>query len=786
MPTLYGNVYFNSGNVNSLVTNLDNSSLIPNRSYTITLNGIDHMKGYGIKSNLSDSYSDNITGYTTPITFFTPADNVESVIDLVRKTDTTISVYVHSLSSPNYGNLTYNGTLRRYTNSGLTGETTDIATYTNLPKHVGDYSIPNLLTQPYYFASEFENTHGVVKESNRNTVQKNQIFDIRGLAYFRDNLYTYIDIIDSPSIIRPSNGVLTEDNTIRHALSADGSVLLVSFGNVLDVYKHRKKIDSYSFQDFQELFNLYARRYYYSMAIGTAIAISGDASRCVVAFPYESNILKVINLNKDLTFNHSSIFDLTVPYQYVVKIHNVCMSMDGKAILISGSLNNYREGYAHVYRYYNGEWSEPTDLSSSMIPGYSTQYSYGTDSCLSGDGKMIAIFGASKGDGLDTGYIWKSDDNFNWEFLKTVSLGKRITARIAPCSMSYDGNILVVTAPADDRWVLFMINEDYMTIRNRSIQDELPFMVPGSISGDGKTVVFASKNNDPIYPTIEVYVHTLMTGVWNGSKTFQNRKYILNNVYVEKVTTVPVDSSAGTGPGLNALVSFDGGVVMIGSIRIPSGSNINNNIITHINGKTGATINAVLDYMNTYYNTLRFPFSTDKVSTDGSVAFTDGDGGGGTIIDNSLNLGYDKEESLDLGSSAFQFRTDKGFVVEFDAIFMNHDYGGQRAINISNGMFHCEIYKGQTANHSQTMHVKNSSGSLAIAFSTSADGSWTDFKNFKYMYSHETNTARTYMNGVETGNVSGDIPFNLNTPTNVNMSSYTGIKIKNLTFRVTD
>jgi hypothetical protein len=603
-----------------------------------------------------------------------------------------------------------------------------------------------------------------------------------------------VDIIDSPSIIRPSNGVLTEDNTIRHALSADGSVLLVSFGNVLDVYKHRKKIDSYSFQAGGEsLYTRYGMRYYYSMAIGTAIAISGDASRCVVAFPYESNILKVINLNKDLTFNHSSIFDLTVPGKYDqntnvlynTKIHNVCMSMDGKTILISGSLSSYQEGYAHVYRYH-GEWSEPTDLSSSMIPGYSTQYSYGTDSCLSGDGKMIAIFGASKhGYGLDTGYIWKSDDIFNWGFLKTVSLGIQITARMAPCSMSYDGNILVVTAPADDLWVLFMINEDYRKIRNRSIKYELPFMVPGSISGDGKTVVWASKNNDPIYPKIQVDLTTLTTGAWNSSNTFFYRRFIIDNVYVDTATIVSVDSSPGTGPGLNALVSFDGGVVMIGSIRIPSGSNINNNIITHINGKTGATINAVLDYMNTYYNTLIFPFSTDKVSTDGSVAFTDGDGGGGTIIDNSLNLGYGKEESLDLGSSAFQFRTDKGFVVEFDAIFMNHDYGEQRAINISNGMFHCEIYKGQTANHSQTMHVKNSSGSLAIAFSTSADGSWTDFKNFKYMYSHETNTARTYMNGVETGNVSGDIPY-LNTPTNVIMSSYTGIKIKNLTFRVTD
>ena len=78
---------------------------------------------------------------------------------------------------------------------------------------------------------------------------------------------------------------------------------------------------------------------------------------------------------------------------------------------------------------------------------------------------------------------------------------------------------------------------------------------------------------------------------------------------------------------------------------------------------------------------------------------------------------------------------------------------------------------------------------MAIAFSTLSAGSWTDFKNFKYMYSHETNTARTYMNGVETtpetGNSSVTIQ-ELRTPTNVNMISYTGIRIKNLTFSIID
>ena len=76
---------------------------------------------------------------------------------------------------------------------------------------------------------------------------------------------------------------------------------------------------------------------------------------------------------------------------------------------------------------------------------------------------------------------------------------------------------------------------------------------------------------------------------------------------------------------------------------------------------------------------------------------------------------------------------------------------------------------------------------MAIAFSTDSRpaDSWTDFKNFKYMYSHETNTARTYMNGVETGNSSTAIQ-ELKTPADVNMISFTGIKIKNLTFRVID
>ena len=41
------------------------------------------------------------------------------------------------------------------------------------------------------------------------------------------------------------------------------------------------------------------------------------------------------------------------------------------------------------------------------------------------------------------------------------------------------------------------------------------------------------------------------------------------------------------------------------------------------------------------------------------------------------------------------------------------------------------------------------------------------------------------MNGVMTGNSSGVIPY-LRPPTNVNMISYTGIRIKNLTFSIID
>jgi hypothetical protein len=1137
MPTLYGNVYFNSGNVNSLVTNLDNSSLIPNRSYTINLNGIDHMKGYGIKSNLSDSYSDNITGYTNPITFSTPADNVESVIDLVRKTDTTISVYVHSLSSPNYGNLTYNGTLRRYTNSGLTNEPTVITTYNNLPKHVDDYSIPNLLTQPYYFASEFENTHGVVKESNGTTVQKNQIFDIRGLAYFRDNLYTsYVDIIYSPSI------QLTHfsQSSLRHALSADGSVLLVSYGKSVYVYKHRKQVYTSTFDSEEEIVSTYGLRYDYYKSLGNAVAISGDAKRYVVAYAFTNGPkLYVYDMNMDFTLKEENT--LNVPIEYNTKhIHNVCMSMDGNTILISGGI--YYGGYAHVYHYENGLWSEPISLSSSIVPYY------GTDSCLSGDGKTIAVFGGSSVS-TGVGCVWKFNHfTQNWEFIQTLSTDFVISKRISPCSMSHDGYTLLVTAPHDNKWVVFEYDEDNRrfgkTLMEFTPHDQVGsyFMTPGSISGDGKTVVFA-ENDKTEEARVRVHIFTRN----NSDDTFGLSKTIetSNNMLFDLRSPSNV---------LNVLVSFDGGVVMLGST---SNRYIGENIVTHINGKKNTNITRVpFDYMNVrsnythldynnfgepdwdttlyetntnksvahygivdalsmsangqrvivgspeenkaylydnnslvqtyigsnrfgircsmndygniiviannshlniyvydgttapdspirtiafggttddspwnmkiskygstiiasdfvssvsfkswttadnwvseptskthtrnvdtstaisaidlsydgsvmvasgfsgpskghvhlfkdlgevsvanveiagnnthyvgqsialsglgtkaivgspistlthsnsavvhfiditdntmswipktystahtvrygrsvsmdyhgYYamvsgsgsefnnyttgsaividmsgytkvkelpkidlsqkgassvrhdwngygihcklssrgdvaavsgggyaylfkadlflSTLRFPFSTDKESTDGSVKFT----GVGTIIDDSLNLVSAQNEVLDLGSNAFQFGTDKGFVVEFDAKITDTSVEAV-VLNINSDLFNVEI-SNYSSSLWQKIHVHSTDTNRAISVTSYAvySGSWNVFKHFKYMYSHVTKNARTYLNGVETGNVSAatEIQY-LPTPTNVNMISYTNkFHIKNLTFRVID
>ena len=1140
MPTLHGNVYFNSGNVNSLVSNLDNSSLIPNRSYTITLNGIDHMKDYGIKSNLSDSYGNVINGYTIPITFSTPADNVESVIDLVRKTDTTdtISVYVRSLRSLNYDSLEYTGYLRRYTNSGLTNGTTDITTYTNTDLPNIEHSIPNLLTQPYYFVSEFTNSHGVVKESDGTTVQKTQIFDIRGLAYMGRN-YVY-DKYDED--YRLNSYTPTRQMEVR--LSADGNRMITLYfdingGNHLNIGKFSKNSTT-TWSRFGEDYRIYfadslldnnvqLHRYttypvhttdnmWYTV-MSTDLAFTEFGDRFIFL---QGNHIKIHSFETNV--NITSI-------DFGRNVHCISVSADGKRLLASAThatshdnttlIGTDKGGTAKVYDL--DTYAIVADLSSMHIPTLNSEIYYGSDATLSGDGKTAVIWGTVNNSTTSHGFVWKFNDLTNiWIHIFTIEPPwSEYTRHRTPCAMSHDGNKTVVCCSIADsafiyetsnNWlgaemtkivnnnintcdisgdgetVLFAVSDGgqdnnikvyrrnsdnwvghdhpfegfynsrfsvvqscalsydasticlqqtngrlytlrynkentnvsavydyfnkkshfefldynlgepvwdtelYETNTNKSVAhygivDALSMSLIGqrvivgspeenkaylydnnslvhtytgsdrfgircSMTDLGNIIVIANNNNLYIYDgtTVEsTYIKKIAFGgttsdsPWNmkiskygstiiasdkvGSVSFKSwttadnwvsdptskthtRKddtstpisaidlsydgsvmvasgflgpskghvHLFKNLGEDSVANVEIDGNNTHYVGQSIALSGLGTKAIVGSPIIPfppssdavvhfieinndnmivtkktystthtvrygrsvsmdyhgyyamvsgSGSEFNNYTtgsaividmsvidkpkvkelpITGLSQKGTPSLRpdwngygihcklssrgdvaavsgggyAYLFKADLFLSTLRFPFSTDKESTDDSVAFT----GGGTIIDNSLNLVAAQNEVLDLGSNASQFGTDKGFVVEFDAKITDTSTIN-RALTISNGMFHCEI--SFTNSHNQTMHVNSTDRNLAIAFSTGSHpaSSWTDFKNFKYMYSHETNTARTYMNGVETGNSSAAIQ-ELKTPTKVTMISFTGIQIKNLTFRVID
>lgn len=599
MHTIASSVYFTSANVtNQVIGLIEYSSLRPNKTYTINLNGIDHIKATdGNVSSLSGSYLKFINGNTLPFTLLstisTPGDNVESDIDLLRTSDTTIRVHVNSINSPNYPSTKYTGWLDRYNIFDLSGTNTVI---TNLPNlgAIGTFNIPDLLTAPYYFAARFDNGYEVVREEGSASVQKNQVFDIRGLAYFRDYSYTTPYILRDPPIVDAN----TNAYNFRVALSADGSILLKSqrvSSSILKfhLYKDRKLINSLSFEGValnNEGVPLIWSRRYGGIDIGHPVAISGDATRCVVvcSFTNEPSIKVIdIDINTNL-MTFGSPVDLTVPSVYKANyIHNVCMSMDGNTILISGSDITQTYGYAHVYNYDGSAWSSGINLSSSHIRDFSYGYSYGTDSCLSGDGKTIVIFGGPSIRGpstTDTGYVWKYNEfSSAWEDIQKISTNSYLQ-RTAPCSLSHRGATLLVTTPFDNQWMVFEYDEGTKLFTGPVSNTHTPIstgysMTEGSMSGDGNIIVFGEST--PYNMTVYLYVYKKTLGTWSLYKTIPYSEYDfvyrLPHVYPMKV-----------------LVSFDGGLILLGANRDEMGINQ----LCLFKEKKSSSIISVFDYMN--------------------------------------------------------------------------------------------------------------------------------------------------------------------------------------------
>jgi hypothetical protein len=565
-------------------------------NYTVSINqpDIDHLKSDNTVSGISNKSSKIING-TLTTTFTTPADNIASDIEIVRNVSGNVDVYVRAnMGSSNYPHLTYTGNLNAYAEPDLTTVVKDVFFFGNTESSGFNINIPGF-TDGCYFAAEFTNTtHTLDVYTNqlKNVRQQNQVFDIRGLAYFRDGLYTNPVIEELPKVIHN----IHQHATLRYALSADGTVMLSTLRKYLYVYKHRKKIDVYEPSDASGWdFRTSAIRYSYMFETGSAVAISGDAKRCVVAYAILGSIpvLRVIDMNVDLTFGNNKT-DLVVPGVYTTNyIHNVCMSMDGNAILISGCKNDFKEGYAHVYSYNGTTWSAGIDLSSSQIPiddVYVKEYSYGTDSCLSGDGKTIAIFGGPTNPDsfTNSGYVWKFNNlTQEWDFFQTLSFS--YSGRIAPCSMSHYGDTLFVIAPNNDKWVVFEYDKRVKRFEKGSEMVDAVVtsgfsMASGSISGDGNTIVYV-EIPDALNPNtpVGVYAYTKKpVDGWEISHTINPIIDISFNFY-------------NPTPILTLLISFDGGIALLGCTKVET----NSNRVTCINGKkTGTTITSAFDYLN--------------------------------------------------------------------------------------------------------------------------------------------------------------------------------------------
>jgi len=487
-----------------------------------------------------------------------------------------------------------------------------------------------MLTNVYTFKAEFKNsTHGnidVHTDSGKSTFYNNTFDGIRGLAYFRQNLFDTYVVEESPDI----SFVINNDDTLRYALSADGTVMLATLGEYIYVYRHREqKFEHEITNDSGTRPKIYER--YPGIAIGEPVAISGDAKRCVVvrqvsdqSSVFNQPVIKVFDLKVDLSGFEVGEIILTVPSEYNNNgIHNVCMSMDGNTILISGggarivATGNFVQGYAHVYNYNIGAntWSTGINLSSSTfypIPITVTFASspdqfldYGIDSCLSGDGRTIVII-TTNGNLL----IWKFDFlSQTWIFLQTLRVF--IQEPIAPCSLSHNGDTFFVTSPRNTtsnnyRWYVFEYNaasKQYDEWRMPEGQGYYFFndvynMASGSMSGDGKTVVIAEhKRTQNVYTGKQGFRVTVYTK--SNNPGLDSSGIIDSSGYTAKKTIIE-DLNISLKDGLSSisstvLVSFDGGTILLGSTV----NTINENMVTFINGKqllrAGDT---VFDYLN--------------------------------------------------------------------------------------------------------------------------------------------------------------------------------------------
>lgn len=547
-------VRFTSSNITSIQPTLVNYAK-PNTTYTFTLDGIVHLKGNGNPSGLSYSNVINYNGslYTpgTNIELITPSDNVTVDLELVRNGD-NISIKLLNFAYENYDAYNYDFKIKAYNETGLTSTVSSVDMNNN--NNIYSMILPtNFETTGYYFQLEdFYNTTAntnVYANTSPKSVLKQRVYDVRGLAYFRNT-----------SVFTTSNDNLTVDagipnnKLLKNRLSSDGTVLfqVVPGSSLLVLYKYVAE----NWMKKHKIDNTQINKYTSSSRYGTndhfvSAALSGDAKRCVVA---SSGGLIGYVINDDITFDTNNNFVYTVPDVYTNNgIHEVSMSMDGETILISGCDNNFNSGYTHVT---GSGGTNFIDLSSSNITDRTTQDSYGTDSTLSGDGKTVAVVGVTSS-GTGSIYIWKFNHFTNiWEFVTTKTFSA--SNRKAPCKLSHYGNILFVCV--SDKTIIFETTDGREWTETNTASNS----ISGSMSGDGKTYIVVQNNNAII-------------GRNNGSSwTTQTISITEPNTGIEFMD-----------------MSFDGSVSVISNE-----STADTDEMVFVYGDKTSTISSVLDYMN--------------------------------------------------------------------------------------------------------------------------------------------------------------------------------------------
>lgn len=634
--------YFTSGNIVTNPTRTIVSQVKPNTTYEITLSDLKHMKDSSTVSGLSDIMTNKTINGVTSYTVTTPADNIESVIDLVRKTDNSVDVYVHSLNSPNYANFNYSGILKIYSNSALSSTVGSSVTVHN--GSTGILTLPpggSMLTNSYYFASEFTNITlnlPVYTDATRTPLQQNQIFDIRGLAYFRDSLYTtliggthFSSGIGTPTFTidkldLPADRPIETGKWYAEAITADGNRIAIAYK--VDGFT---EVDLVIFQRsnsaYRGIFNLqnvitsntgltYGFRY--DLVTDTEIlllAMSGDGSRCVVS---NGDALVSVEITGTGIEVPSTI---TKPSMYTNHIHALSLSLDGNTLLISGSANGHASGHAHVSKHDGSAWSTFSDLSSSKITP-NPNCAYGTVSTISGDGQTVLVVGGDISSIDSGGYVWKFNGS-SWIY--TYHLLLYFDKRYATCRLSYYGDEATIASQygTNEKYMVYTENEDYtwnLLESNNNVNwlDRIKMIKLNSthITFDGNRVNFSVSNLERMGLSFDqsvTYARSLKASnsellyIIEGGKTntidsifdYMNLRsplyFTYNNMPYPSWTASPSTHKDVTGLSAHSghwdamSLSNDGNFILVG---IPSSSrvriyNVRNNTSFDIPGGTG-------------------------------------------------------------------------------------------------------------------------------------------------------------------------------------------------------